>query len=107
MRSGRIAVTLLGEAIKEYRRARALSLRDVAGRSGLSKAHVWDIECGCQKNPTVESVCRLAVAFSVTPDELLGFAVADCTKRLEDSGKRLNSSSCCSERDAPKSRVIF
>jgi transcriptional regulator with XRE-family HTH domain len=76
-------VSSFGEQVRNYRQTRALSLRDVAARSGLSKAHVWDIERGYQENPTVESVCRLAVAFGVKPDELLQFAVADCIKRLD------------------------
>ena len=56
----------------ELREARALSLQDVADRAGLSKSHVWDLEAGNSRNPTIDCILRLARAFGVSVDYLIG-----------------------------------
>lgn len=51
---------------------RGLSLQDVADRAGLSKSHVWELEQGRARNPTVDTAARLARAFGVSIDYLIG-----------------------------------
>lgn len=56
----------------ELREARKFSLQDVADRAGLSKSHVWDLEAGNSRNPTIDCIARLARAFGVSIDYLVG-----------------------------------
>ena len=56
----------------ELREARGFSLQDVADRAGLSKSHIWDLEAGNSRNPTIDCIARLARAFGVSIDYLVG-----------------------------------
>lgn len=58
--------------IKETRAARKMSLDEVAAASGFTKSHVWELERGKSRNPTVRAVWSLASALGVTPAYLLG-----------------------------------
>jgi transcriptional regulator with XRE-family HTH domain len=51
-----------------------LSLQEVADRAGLSKSHVWELEQGRSKNPTVDTAVRLARAFGVSLDYMTGLS---------------------------------
>lgn len=62
----------LGQRIAEFRAARRLSLQEVADAAGLSKAHVWELEQGRARNPTVGAVWKLSRALAVSPAALLG-----------------------------------
>ena len=73
----------LGKQVKAYRKILDLSLQDVADRAGLTKAHIWDIEQGRSTNPTMETVCRLAVALKTKPQEFAAYAAADCMKTIK------------------------
>ena len=53
-----------GHAVKQRREALGLSLRALAGRSGISSSMISDIERGA-KSPTVVTVVRLAEALGV------------------------------------------
>lgn len=53
---------------------RKLSLQEVADRAGLSKSHVWDMEQGRARNPTVDTAVRLARAFGVSLDYMTGLS---------------------------------
>lgn len=59
------------------RSERDLTLQDVADRAGLSKSHVWELEQGRAKNPTLDTVLRLSTALGVSLDYLTGIASAD------------------------------
>lgn len=52
----------LQEAIRKARDVSGLSLQDVARRAGLSKPHIHDLESGRSKNPTVETLLKIARA---------------------------------------------
>lgn len=54
------------------RKARGWSLRHLERISGVSNTAISHIETGKQTNPTTETIKRLADAFGVTPDYLLG-----------------------------------
>lgn len=60
------------ERIRAARKARNMSLEDVAAASGFTKSHVWELERGRSRNPTVRAVWGLAGALAVTPGWLLG-----------------------------------
>lgn len=53
-----------------------MSLDDVATASGFTKSHVWELERGSSKNPTVRAVWGLSKALGVTPAWLLGLDIA-------------------------------
>jgi transcriptional regulator with XRE-family HTH domain len=58
------------ERLKELRRKRVLSLRELEGRSGVSYNTIWRIEDGRQ-GAHPRTVRRLAAALNVEPSELL------------------------------------
>ena len=65
-------VAAIAQAVATLRRERDLSLHDVAARSGLSKSHVWELEQGRSRNPSVAAVRALASAFGVSMSRILG-----------------------------------
>ena len=64
-----------GRAVKRRREAAGLSLRELAGRSGVSASMISDIERGV-KSPTVATLMRLAGALGVGAAVLLEDAAA-------------------------------
>jgi len=60
------------DRIRLTRKARNMSLDDVAAASGFTKSHVWELEKGRSRNPTVRAVWSLAAALGVSPGWLLG-----------------------------------
>lgn len=63
---------LFAARIAETRKLRRMSLDDVAVASGFTKSHVWELENGRSRNPTVRAVWSLARALCVSPAWLLG-----------------------------------
>ena len=59
-----------GRAVKQQRDVAALSLRDLAARSGISASMISDVERGT-KSPTVTTVVRLARALGVSAATLI------------------------------------
>ena len=70
-------MSYLGEAIKQRRAERSMSLQDVADEAKLSKTHVWDLERGRSRNPSVKSLLDLSAALDIDPTILAGLAFAD------------------------------
>jgi transcriptional regulator with XRE-family HTH domain len=62
----------LGNRIKLLRALRRMSLDEVGQAAGLTKSHVWELEQGRSRNPTVNAVWGLARALSVSPATILG-----------------------------------
>lgn len=62
----------LGNRIKLLRALRRMSLEEVGDAAGLTKSHVWELEQGRSRNPTVNAVWGLARALSVSPSAILG-----------------------------------
>lgn len=58
------------ERLKELRRRRVLSMRDLEERSGVSHNTIWRIESGRQ-GAHPRTVRKLAEALGVEPEELL------------------------------------
>lgn len=59
------AVGTLGEEIARARQHARLSLQEVADRSGFTKSHVWELEQGRSRNPTVGMIAGLSRALGV------------------------------------------
>ena len=64
----------IGARIKELRVKHNQSLQGLADALGASKAHIWEIERGGSKNPSMDLLKKLAEHFSVTVSYLVGEA---------------------------------
>jgi transcriptional regulator with XRE-family HTH domain len=64
----------IGARIKELRVKHNQSLQGLADALGASKAHIWEIERGASKNPSMDLLKKLADHFSVTVSFLVGEA---------------------------------
>ena len=62
----------LAQRLKELRLKKKNSLQDVADAVGASKAHVWELETGKSKNPSIELVTKLAEHFGVPVAQFMG-----------------------------------
>lgn len=62
--------------IKRRRKELGLSLDEVAKRMGGSKAHIWQLETGGSKNPTLWMVLGLCDALHCSLNALIGRDVA-------------------------------
>jgi transcriptional regulator with XRE-family HTH domain len=62
----------LGARLKELRIKKSQSLQDVADAVGASKAHIWEVERGGSKNPSMDLLTGLAEHFGVSVAYLVG-----------------------------------
>ena len=62
----------LGAKLKKLRIGKGQSLQHVADAVGASKAHIWELENGKSKNPSVELLSKLAEHFNVLVADLAG-----------------------------------
>jgi transcriptional regulator with XRE-family HTH domain len=62
----------LGARLKQMRLRAGESLQQVADAIGSSKAHIWELETGKNKNPGADSLNKLADHFSVSVGYLVG-----------------------------------
>lgn len=62
----------LAAKIKALRTKHRKSLQEVATAVGASKAHIWDIERGESKNPSLELLKKIADYFDTSVGELVG-----------------------------------
>jgi transcriptional regulator with XRE-family HTH domain len=60
----------LGPAIRARRVALGLSMNVLSTKSGLTVSSIGYVETG-QRRPSVDTLCRLALAFGCLPSELL------------------------------------
>lgn len=60
------------QRLKELRLKKNESLQEVADAVGVSKAHIWELETGKSKNPSVELLTKFAVHFKVPAAQLMG-----------------------------------
>jgi transcriptional regulator with XRE-family HTH domain len=61
----------IGSKIRELRTRKKVSLQELANAVQASKAHVWDIERGESKNPSLELLKRIADYFKVSMSDLV------------------------------------
>lgn len=59
----------LGEAVRQFRKARGLTQEDLSGLTELHRNHIGGIERG-ERNITVKTALALARALNVQPSEL-------------------------------------
>lgn len=62
----------LATRLKELRLKKGQSLQELADAVKASKAHVWELETGKSRNPSVELITKLANHFSVAVAYLIG-----------------------------------
>ena len=58
--------------IQTIRKQRNISLRQLEYMSGVSRSQISNIETG-QKDATVTTICMLAAALGVTPEQLYSY----------------------------------
>lgn len=63
-----------GLRIGKLREQRRMSLQDVAEAAGFTKSHVWELETGRARNPTVRAIWSLSRALGTSPAHLLGIS---------------------------------
>jgi transcriptional regulator with XRE-family HTH domain len=83
-----VGVVELGVEIKAARAASRLSLEDVAQRSGFTKSHVWELEQGRARNPTVSMIAGLSEALGVPFQRLAQAALI--SSKTKDERRRIN-----------------
>jgi len=66
----------IGPFIAKRRAELRLSLDDVAERSGCTKSHVWEMEQGRSRNPTIKMALALCDALQCSLNTLLGVDVS-------------------------------
>ena len=62
----------LAQRLKELRLKKGDSLQGLADAVGVSKAHVWELETGKSRNPSVDLLMKLAKHFSVPLAQMVG-----------------------------------
>ena len=62
----------LAMRLQNLRTAKQQSLQEVADAISASKAHIWELEKGTAKNPSIELVRKLADYFEVSISRLVG-----------------------------------
>jgi transcriptional regulator with XRE-family HTH domain len=62
----------IGTRLKQLRARSNQSLQDVAGAVGASKAHIWEIERGGSKNPSMDLLTKLSEHFGISVSTLVG-----------------------------------
>ena len=67
----------LGARLKELRIKKNVSLQIVANEVKASKPHIWELERGDTKNPSMDLLTRLANYYSVSVDFLVTAEQAD------------------------------
>lgn len=63
---------MLAQNIKQLRKKRKLSQEDLAKKAGITYSTLIKIESGANKNPTLETLKKISLAFNKTIDELIG-----------------------------------
>lgn len=61
---------MMRHKLRRMREARALSLLDVASRSGLTVNSVWALETGKTRIPRARTLRLLAECYGVAPDDV-------------------------------------
>lgn len=74
----------IGARLKELRVKKNESLQGLADAVGASKAHIWEIERGGSKNPSMELLTKLAEHFDVTVSYLVGETLPEEAQEQEE-----------------------
>ncbi|MGB0682759.1 MAG: helix-turn-helix domain-containing protein [Magnetovibrionaceae bacterium] len=72
----------IGARLKALRLKKGESLQKVADAVGTSKAHIWELEKGTSKNPSISLLTRLADHFGENIAFIVGEKIDDETERV-------------------------
>ena len=62
---------MLGQNIKKYRKRLKLSQEELAKKANITYSTLIKIESGVNKNPTLDTIQKLASTFKISLDELV------------------------------------
>jgi transcriptional regulator with XRE-family HTH domain len=62
----------LASKLKALRLKKNKSLQQIADAVGASKNHIWDLETGKSRNPSIDLLTKLAKALGVSVADLIG-----------------------------------
>lgn len=65
---------IIKSLIKNVRKDKGVSVRDLSERTGISKTYISDVE-NDHKMPTLYTLCVIAVALNVKPEKLYNYTV--------------------------------
>ena len=71
---------LFGDRVRQRRAELNMSQENLAHRSGLNRSYIGSLEAG-QRNPSLETICRLAKALKVDAADLVRGAQAKAGRR--------------------------
>ncbi len=77
-------MTPLGNLLRDTRKARGLSLQQLADLVGTSKSYVYEVEAGMSE-PTIGKAAAWAVALKLSPKRLFDAAIAKATSDATSS----------------------
>jgi len=63
---------MLSANIKKFRKQHHLSQEELARKAGITYSTLIKIESGLNKNPTLETLTKMANAFKIKIDDLVG-----------------------------------
>lgn len=63
---------ILAQNIKLFRERSGISLAELAKRCNASKGHIWDLETGASRNPTLSTLQGMSLALRVPIHVLIG-----------------------------------
>ena len=81
------------QKLKKIRKERGLTQVQLATKAHLSTGAIGGYESGAQKNISFESICKLAKALEVEPEELGLQRRYDLEERMQDVGSYLRDKS--------------
>jgi transcriptional regulator with XRE-family HTH domain len=82
-----VPVSKLGDCLREARRTKGYTVRELAEKLAKTAGYVSRIETG-REVPSAELTCKLADVLSVAAEHLIGLAKADVMERTEGELKR-------------------
>lgn len=89
----------IGDAVKNHRERRHLSLRELAARSRVSASMISDVERGL-KSPTISTLCLLAEALQISASSLVDEAIPPLRRiQLTPAKKRIATASRHARRE--------
>jgi transcriptional regulator with XRE-family HTH domain len=72
-KAGRAAMTTpMGQRIRERRKAKGLTLDQLAAKAECSKGYIWELENKNPPRPSAEKLAAIAFALGTTVDVLIG-----------------------------------
>lgn len=62
---------MIGEKIKELRKAKKMSITELAEKAGVAKSYLSSIERGIQVNPSIQFIEKISIVLGVSINELI------------------------------------